>query len=335
MESLNQGKYFNNLQNKFNDNLTELLFESDNTNLYDINLRNIKEGMSSNMRSNQQVKSDLKSKFQSLMSDYTSTLKLINEETSRKKSQYGSSLSLFNKVVTSSDGTKNFVNGYGYVHPYTESAWENNSKSCPQVEEPDKGLLVKLPTSRHMGSGQACGVAGKNIQNVSTKEYAWVDIEGIKHVYPDWNNKSNECQLRDLIILNNEEYSAIPNGTTMKSSDQCQNIDVDKSLFNKLVNLNKQLISTANELSQEIDTLHIADDELRRELQVKRYELNSYLTTLSNDNDELYKLTQNYNTLKGQEEDANLKYTSSSYQLVLWSILALSVGGLTLKQLSK
>ena len=334
MKSLSQGKYFNDLRrNKFNDNLTEI--NEEHANLFDINLQNVTEGMSSNIRSKPKVKSDLKKKFQTLMSDYTSTLKMINDETNRRRSQYGSSLSLFNKVITSSDGTKSYVNGYGYVHPYTDSAWENNSSSCPQNTEPDRGLSVKLPTSRHMGNGQACGVAGKNIQNNSTKEYAWVDIKGIKHVYVDWSDKSSECQLRDLIILSDEEYKAIPNGVKMEQSDQCQNIDVDKSLFNKLVRLNSQLITTAKELTQEIDTLDTADEELKNSLQVERYELNRHLSNLSKDNDELYKLTQNYNTIKGQEEDSYLKYNSSSYQLILWSILALSIGGITMKQLSK
>ena len=55
-----------------------------------------------------------------------------------------------------------------------------------------KDLMAKFQIGSIMGKGQPCDVAGKNVQNTKTKEYAWVDIKGKKHVYSDklWKKKN-------------------------------------------------------------------------------------------------------------------------------------------------
>ena len=69
----------------------------------------------------------------------------------------------------------------------------NNSNSCPSdpenvTSEDIANLKLQGPD---MGSGQACGAAGTNIQNRDTNEIAWVDIKGYKHIYSDdmWKEK--------------------------------------------------------------------------------------------------------------------------------------------------
>ena len=43
----------------------------------------------------------------------------------------------------------------------------------------------KLLKGPNMGVGQSCDVAGYNVQNKSSGEHSWVDIKGVRHIYPD------------------------------------------------------------------------------------------------------------------------------------------------------
>jgi len=282
--------------------------------------------------------SDLDSKFQKLITEYTNTLKLVNEEAVNKQKNYGDAKNMYGKVVTNTDATNVYINNYGYTHKYSTEAWEANDKSCPTnpINDTDDALS-KLPSSLDMNKGQACGAAGKMIKNTTTKEMAWVDIQGIKHVYSDniWDKRSDSCIQRDIITLDDTQYNSIPIGGAMTATNYCMNIDVDPTLYSKLSKINKQLASLAQELVNEIDNLQTTDANLNAELQEQRSDLTSYLDNLLSDRTALQRMDNKYSTIVGQEEDSELIYITKNYELLAWILGVLAIGSITLHQIVK
>ncbi len=281
--------------------------------------------------------SELDTTFQKLMAEYTATLKIVNEEAVNREKTYGVAKNLYGKVVQNVDAENVYVNDYGYTHKYSNDAWKNNAKGCPTNPVTDNGGLSKLPSGPAMGVGQACGAAGRNVQNKDTGEMAWVDIQGIKHVYSAdiWDKRSSNCQHRDTIKLSDSQYNAIPSGSSMTAANNCMDLDVDPALYDKLTKLNKQLAGLALEMMGEIDKLQVTDSLLHAELQKQRSELNSYIDNLSSDRTALVKLDNDYNTIVAQQESSGLKYTANNYELIAWTLAALAVGSITFHQIMK
>ena len=340
--SLKQGIKFDDYQKEYLDASKYELLERSTTS----NLNSVIESMSSGNSNNNinslssasiQTISQLDSQFQQFLSEYTSTLRLLNQEVVTKQNSYGISKNLMGKVVTNTDADKVYVNNFGYTHKYSNDAWSGNSSNCPSSAINDNGGLSKLPSGPDMGTGQACGAAGKNIQNEQTKEMAWVDIKGYKHVYSAeiWNNRSSNCEHRDSLTLTNDQYNAIPTGSSMTSTNNCRNLDVDPNLYKKLVKLNKQLERLAVQLVAEIDKLSVTDAYLNAELQQQKSELNSYLDNLSDDRTSLQRMDSNYVTVNAQQEDSELKHTANDYAFIAWGLTALAIGSITFHQIMK
>ena len=340
--SLKQGLEFDRYQKDYMDASRYELLERTTTS----SLSSVIESMSAS-NSNNNTKSEsmesiqsistLDNRFQQLLSEYSTTLRLLNQEVVTKQDNLGTAKNLLGKVVTNTDADKVYVNKYGFTHKYSRDAWNANDKSCPSDTVEDNGTLSKLQSGADMGIGQVCGAAGKNIQNSQTKEMAWVDIKGKKHVYSAniWNSRSVNCKQRETISLTNDQYNAIPSGNPMTTTDVCRNLDVDPKLYLKLLKLNKQLEHLAVELVQEIDKLEVTDAYLNAELQKQKREINSHLDNLSNDRTTLQRLDNNYITVTAKQEDSELRYTAENYEYIAWGLTALAIGGITFRQIMK
>ena len=342
--SLDQGLQYEKYRKKELDSTNyELLQESTGSNLHSITEAMKSESSNDHseaaVENNKNIKSinKLDNTFQKLLFEYTTTLKLMNEESINKENTYGIAKNLYGKVVKDVDSNNVYVNSYGYTHKYSDRAWNNNADNCPSDFLIDNGGLNKLPVGKKMGVGQACDIAGKNIKNNKTGEMAWVDIKGVKHVYSAniWNKRSKNCSYRDTLKLTETEYNAIPSGSVMTLANNCINLDVDPNLYNKLVKLNKKLLHLSKKILEEINKLKIKDSLLNAEIQNQRGELNSYIDILSSDRNALVNLNHNNNTIVAQRKDTQLIYTSNNYQLIAWSLVALAVGGITANQIMK
>jgi len=275
--------------------------------------------------------------FQSLLSEYTYTLKLLNDESVNTSTTTTESTNLYGKVVQTDDANYTYVNNYGIAHKYSTEAWNANDNSCPTTYIKDNGALASLQSGDSMRIGQPCGVAGKNIKNSNTGETAWVDIQGIKHIYSDdtWNQRSNDCRDRDILVLNNQQYNAIPSGGAMTSTNDCTNSNIDPELYKSLKRLNRQLFNIAQEMVTEIDNLQISDSQLNSDLQQHRSDLNAYLDSLSDDRTAIKRMDNSYLTVSAQNEDSKLQFTAKKYQLMAWTLTGLAIGGITIYQLTK
>ena len=86
-----------------------------------------------------------------------------------------------------------------------------------------------------MGLGQACKIAGQNVQNKDTQEVAWVDIKGYKHLYPKevWKGKQASCNL-EAIKISKTAFDNIPSGSLMTTTSVCNKMDLNPVLLGKL-----------------------------------------------------------------------------------------------------
>ena len=106
----------------------------------------------------------LKSKFDSLLSQYGTAYKNYNENLNRYVNFQNSSYA--GKNITTPDGNRYYVNKFGFARYYTPSVWNSRPGSCRggtmPVSSNNLGDLGIAQTSS-MSMGQPCGFATKNV----------------------------------------------------------------------------------------------------------------------------------------------------------------------------
>lgn len=279
----------------------------------------------------------LENEFNKTLSEYTVVYQELSDNLMKKNQTQKDIYKYYNNVLTSSDGNYTYVNNYGYTHRYLNNAWDNNSASCPSdpVSISDDDMSKLKLEGPDMGSGQACQVAGTNIQNKDTNEVAWVDIKGYKHVYSSdvWKEKDETCNIKPTQIENNE-YNAIPSGNAMTTTTVCSQLDVDPQIIHRISELNDKLIALSQALSKDLDKLIVTDNSLKNKIDEQQNKLNNYLITLNNEKRNLNHLNDNYYTVEGEQESSGLIMNSNLYHYMVWIILAITVISLTIHTLS-
>jgi hypothetical protein len=218
-----------------------------------------------------------------------------------------------------------YVNDYGFTHKYLSNSWAYNDSSCPTTfETVNNSILNKLSKGPNMGSGQACKIAGQNVENNKTNEVAWIDIKGFKHVYPKevWKNKRNSCNINP-INLSHVAYNNIPNAAPMETNTDCLKLNGDPILWSKLQSLNDKLISLSNQLVNETNKLKTSDANLNIQLNDRKNKLNEYIKHFETNKYNIHSIQQNYDTIIGQEKDASNYSKSTQYQYTIWLMLAI------------
>jgi hypothetical protein len=279
----------------------------------------------------------LEDEFNKTLSEYTIVYKELSDNLMKKNQTQQDVYKYYNNVLTSSDGNYTYVNNYGYTHRYVNDAWDNNSASCPTdpLSISDDDIAKLKLVGPDMGSGQACQIAGTNIQNKDTMEVAWVDIKGYKHVYSSdvWQSKEESCEMKPTQIDNNS-YNAIPSGNAMTTTTVCSQLDVDPQITHHLDELNTKLISLAQALSKDLDQMIVTDNTLKDKLDEQQQKLNTYIVTLNKEKSNLNHLSDNYYTIQGEEESSGLTAKSNWIHYIVWIILAITVISITMHTLS-
>jgi hypothetical protein len=348
---INNDNYINSLLNKQGDQLLKY----NHSHIKNINISRIletcnssvcsvRETMDQNDSSNVNVSfndlinevKDKEKAFNRKLKEYTHLQKRINEEMIKKNEFYNVNKNFLGKTVSNHD-TNYFINNFGYTHTYSHEAWDNDNKSCPKSAIPIKSRsLSNFTKSLDMNTGQPCFVAGKIIKNNSSGEYAWVDLKGIKHIYTNnvWENKHNTCKMK-IISLNNKDYKAIPNGSTMTKYTPCMKLDIDPADYLDLLKINNELISLAKELSQSMNKIISKDYNMNKKINNKKHKLEKYLNNLDENRDRIKNYNESILTLEAQENDSYKEYNAQYYMYISWTLIALLVGGITLKTVAK
>lgn len=270
--------------------------------------------------------SKYENEFNRTLVEYTNTYKSFMHELLNKNQTQQNVNQYFGKVITSGDGNYAYVNDFGYTHRYSNDAWLKNDSTCPNTVVPvsadDYRLLSPGPD---MGLGQACKIAGQNVQNTDTKEVAWVDIKGIKHIYPEevWSNKSSDCNLKPISI-SALAFNNIPSGSPMNSTSTCNELDVNPVLLNKLNKLNDKLISLAQSMISEINNMSSNNYELKNKLSRKKQELTNHISQF-NDQKNLKFSGNDFINIQGEQENSLAYLNYNYYNYLLWLILTIFI----------
>jgi hypothetical protein len=271
--------------------------------------------------------SELEKKFNQKLSEYSIAYKSFIEDLMNNTKNKQDVIKYHGKVIRDKDNTYIYVNDYGFTHKYLSNSWNSNDASCPSnYENVDTNVISKLSIGPNMGSGQACKIAGQNVQNTKTNEVAWVDIKGFKHVYPNetWNNKKESCNVNP-IKLSEIAYNNIPNDTHMEKNTECLKLNVDNALWNKLQTLNDDLISLSKQIEKQLHNLKTNDIQLNNEIKTKQNELNKYIKSLNKDKTNINSVKNDYKTIQGQEQTTYMFATSFKYKYIIWAILLLFI----------
>lgn len=277
--------------------------------------------------------SSIETEFNKTLADYNTTYKMFAEEVLKKAKADKDLQQYFGQAITNGDGNYMYVNDYGYTQKYSTDAWSANAESCPSdpVTLSDKQISM-FNSGAPMGEGQSCGVAGRNIKNKDSGEHAWVDIKGYKHVYSDdtWNAKSEMCNV-PVTELESDDYEAIPSGSAMTSASNCERLDVDPAVWNKLVTLNRKLVSLAQQMTEQLTGVVAKDVRLQQSLEDEKIKLAAYVAELDNQQQQMSNSATRYVTVDGEYEDAQLNANSDWLHLLAYFILMVLVIAMTFR----
>ena len=277
--------------------------------------------------------STIETEFNKTLVDYNTTYKIFAEEVLKKAKADKDLQQYFGQAITNGDGNYMYVNDYGYTQKYSTDAWSSNAESCPSdpVTLSDKQISM-FNSGAPMGDGQSCGIAGRNIKNKDSGEYAWVDIKGYKHVYSDdtWNAKSDMCNV-PVTELESDDYEAIPSGSAMTSASNCERLDVDPAVWNKLVTLNRKLVSLAQQMTEQLSGVVAKDVRLQQSLEDEKIKLAAYVAELDTQQQQMSNSATRYVTVEGEYEDAQLNANSDWLHLLAYFILMVLVIAMTFR----
>lgn len=278
----------------------------------------------------------LEDEFNNTLVQYTTTYKsLMNELLSNinkpELKNYAGKNVMYNNNIY-------YVNNYGVKHGYTNEAWIAKPTSCSSnyidISENDFNDLISGP---NMGVGQACGIAGLNVEDETSKERAWIDIKGIKHKYTDdvWNNRSKSCQGAPK-SLSSSAYINIPEDSSNPSITPdfyCNKLNADPTLLKNLGSLNDRLLTLAKQLLKDTEKLSTTDVKLKSQLKSLGKKASKLMHNLEEDRkefkDTLYHSNNEslsgdaYNSnVSGIKQSSDYKLSSNYLQYIMWLIIA-------------
>ena len=281
----------------------------------------------------------LENEFNAVLGTYIATYKTLNEDIVANRNRLEPVTKYFGKAVTIDNKTFYYVNDHGYTHQYDSNAWINNDSSCPNnATTVSKNELDILQDSVGMTSGQPCKLAGKIIQNKLTKEYAWVDIKGLKHVFSEtaWKGKDGSCNITPVKV-DDEKYNLVPSGANMATTKTvCDTLNVDPNIWTQLDDLNEKLIDISKKLQEKTGKLRTQDKNIQQQITNKDKQISKYIKTLER-NKKKIKNHENIDmeTTQGGYEDSVLNLRQKSYRYLAWSYVALAASFFVLKEISK
>ena len=207
----------------------------------------------------------LQDQFNKILAEYTRLFKSMMDELMVNNNR--PELQNFAGKNVKHDNNYYHVNNFGFAHVFDNEAWKSRSSSCVgDSVDITSDEFDNLLTGPNMGNGQACKVAGYNIHNSTSGEQSWVDIKGVRHIYPGrFVDKHASCQGQPR-SLTDEEYKSIPEGTSMDGNTMCTALNVNPAITTNLDKLNNELQTLGNKLLANTTTMISGNDHLQSEI---------------------------------------------------------------------
>ena len=270
------------------------------------------------------------------LKQYTDLQKSLNEQLVKNNYFYTKNKDFLGKTIVNHE-TNYYVNNFGYTHKYSHDAWDNDNDNCPPTAIDVKSRqLGKFKRSVDMNTGQPCDIAGQVIENDKTGDHAWVDLKGVKHIFASdiWDIKHKTCRM-DVKKLSNKDFKSIPEGSNMTKTSLCLKQDINPNDYLRLKKINEELISLAKDISKSMNKVISKDTNVNNKINLKKHKLENYLKDLDNNREKIGEFNQSIKTLSAQEEDTSKEYTAQYYMYISWTLVAILIGSITLKTLSK
>jgi hypothetical protein len=242
---------------------------------------------------------DLEKKLSELTTEYTTQYRLYTEDLLTRSRFLQTNSQYLNKLVrdmsyTGSDASAAFyyVNPFGYTHRYKDlsSVMLYDDKTCPAITRSDalasddKMNLFKITSASYIdiSSGSTGGgfsrfsdlasydmvgytpcITTKNVKlpgaSSSEDKYAWVDVEGKKHVYEVgvWPDKRHSSCLTSVVgepvSLSANQYNSIPTAADapMKENSECFRASVAPTINSKLADIKTKIDDIVAEIKKE------------------------------------------------------------------------------------
>jgi hypothetical protein len=230
-----------------------------------------------------------------LTTEYTTQYRLYTDDLLTRSQFLQTNSAYLNKVVRDISGVDAsvayyYVNPFGYTHRYKDlsAVLLYDDKTCPKIERvetiTDALNPYKLSPSSYIDiSGGTSGggfsrfsnlksyemvgytpcISAKNVKlpgtTASDDKYAWVDVEGKKHIYEAgvWPDKRHSTCLTAVvgepITLTANQYNSIPTAENepMKENSECFRVSVSPSIHTKLAEIKKNIDLTVQEIKKE------------------------------------------------------------------------------------
>ena len=239
---------------------------------------------------------DLEKKLSELTSDYTTQYRLYTEDLLTRSRFIQTNSSYTGKLVrdisysgTDASSAYYYVNLFGYTHRYKDlsSVLLYDAKTCPKIErntslldnDPQNPFKISPDSVIDISGGSSGGgfsrfadyesydmvghtpcLTTRNVKSgTSDPEYAWVDVEGKKHVYEKgiWPDKRHSscftAVVGEPVELSPEQYKALPTAsdTPMKADSECFRASITPTVNSKLADIKKKIDNVVEEIKKE------------------------------------------------------------------------------------
>lgn len=337
---LNQGKIFQNYQKDYIGILgkkrLKLINETTMPNIESIEgMENVVSLNDVNNSKNEKIMK-LERQFNEKLSNYVSLYKEYIKELSNEDPLIQT---FKQKNVKDSAGNYYYVNRYGVARKYSSEAWTNKHSTCPSDVPNDSSIdaFNKMQVGMTLSQGQPCNLDGSLIRN-DNGAIDWVTILGDRQHIPTpeilQNVQKNGCP-KTWAQISNSIYDMYPAGSNMTSTSNCDTLNLNIQLQDRIISLNDELIHIAQEIYTEVEGMETTGTKLDNEISKNKTKLMSEITKLSQERNKLYEVQQSIDSLHGRYQDNKIMIKSSYYQYMIWLIASITFGAIAIRHMHK
>ena len=242
---------------------------------------------------------DLETRLSALTTEYTTQYRFYTDDLMTRSQFLQTNTQYLNKVIrdisyagVDASAAYYYVNPFGYTHRYKDvsSVILYDVSTCPTIKRDEAFLssdtlnpfkmtpqsfidisggtpgggfsLFKDLASYDMAGYVPC-ISAKNIKlpgtTPSEDKYAWVDVEGRKHIYSPgiWPEKRHPTCINtvvgDPIVVSANQYNSLPTAEEqpMTEKSECFRVNVSPTIHTKLEEIKKKIDDTVEEIKKE------------------------------------------------------------------------------------
>ena len=137
---------------------------------------------------------------------------------------------------------------------------------------------------------------------------------------------SLEDEFNRTLVKYNSVYKNFMETNVRKNIDNIKN----NQYFKNLQRLNDKLISLAKVINDQLSNIIVIDNEMKKDLDTQQQKLNQYISTLDSDRKQMTGVSNNYDTISGENEQSKISLVSNKYNYFVWFILAATIIAITI-----